>query len=144
MLLASRCRSRLDRFPYFDEYRNMETKTAVTALAALAQETRLSIFRLLVQAGPEGIAAGTLGEMLEVPAATMSFHLKELVHAGMVASRPQARFIYYSADFEQMAALMSFLTENCCQGMPQECLSVMETALGTCCPPQSKRKPTRR
>jgi DNA-binding transcriptional ArsR family regulator len=122
----------------------VEAKTAVTALAALAQETRLSIFRLLVQAGPEGTPAGTLGEMLDVPAATMSFHLKELVRAGMASSRQEGRFIYYSADFEQMAALMTFLTQNCCQGMPQECLSVMETALGTCCPPQFKRKLTRR
>jgi DNA-binding transcriptional ArsR family regulator len=121
----------------------METKTAVTALAALAQETRLSIFRLLVQAGPGGMAAGNIGETLEVPPATLSFHLKELVHADMVSSRPQGRFIYYSVDFEQMAALMTFLTQNCCQGMPQECLTVMETALGRCCPPQTKRKPAR-
>jgi DNA-binding transcriptional ArsR family regulator len=98
----------------------------------------------LIQAGPEGIPAGALGEALDVPPATMSFHLKELVHAGMVSSRQQGRFIYYSADFEQMAALMTFLTQNCCQGMPQECLSVMETALGSCCAPQVKRKPVRR
>ena len=122
----------------------METKTAVAALAALAQETRLSIFRLLIQAGPEGTPAGALGEALDVPPATMSFHLKELVHAGMASSRQQGRFIYYSADFEQMATLMTFLTQNCCQGMPQECLSVMETALGSCCAPQVKRKPVRR
>ncbi len=121
----------------------METKDAVTALDALAQETRLSIFRLLVQAGPEGVAAGGISDALEVPPATLSFHLKELVHAGMVTSRQQGRFIYYSADFERMAALMTFLTQNCCQGMPQECLTVMETALGRCCPPQPKRKPAR-
>jgi len=118
----------------------METKEAVVALGALAQETRLSIFRLLVQAGPEGIAAGRIGEALDVPATTLSFHLKELAHAGLVSSRQEGRFIHYSADFENMAALMSFLTQNCCKGMPQECLSVMETALGRCCPPQSKRK----
>jgi ArsR family transcriptional regulator len=121
----------------------MENKAAVTALAALAQDTRLSIFRLLVQAGPEGVPAGSIGEALEVPPATLSFHLKELVHAGMVSSRQQGRFIYYSADFEQMAALMTFLTQNCCQGMPQECLTVMETALGRCCEPPIKRKPAR-
>jgi ArsR family transcriptional regulator len=121
----------------------METKPAVAALAALAQETRLSIFRLLVQAGLQGVPAGGISDALEVPPATLSFHLKELVHAGMVTSRQQGRFIYYSADFERMAALMTFLTQNCCQGMPQECLTVMETALGRCCPPQPKRKPTR-
>jgi ArsR family transcriptional regulator len=121
----------------------MENKDAVKALAALAQETRLSIFRLLVQAGPEGVPAGIIGESLEVPPATLSFHLKELSHAGMVSSRQEGRFIYYSTDYDRMAALMTFLTQNCCKGMPQECLSVMETALGACCPPQSKRKSAR-
>jgi ArsR family transcriptional regulator, arsenate/arsenite/antimonite-responsive transcriptional repressor len=121
----------------------METKEAVKALAALAQETRLAIFRLLVQAGPEGVPAGTIGEMLDVAPATLSFHLKELAHAGLVSSRQESRFIFYSTDYAQMAALMTFLTQNCCQGMPQECLSVMETALGGCCGPQPKRKSTR-
>ena len=121
----------------------MKNKDAVTALAALAQETRLSIFRLLVQAGPEGIAAGVIGETLGVPAATLSFHLKELSHAGLVASRQVGRFIYYSANYGQMAALMTFLTQNCCQGMPEECLTVMETALGRCSPPEPKRKSAR-
>jgi ArsR family transcriptional regulator, arsenate/arsenite/antimonite-responsive transcriptional repressor len=122
----------------------METKTAVTALAALAQETRLSVFRLLVQAGPEGIPAGRIGEELEVAPTTLSFHLKELSHAGLLTSRQNGRFIYYAADFEHMAGLMTFLTQNCCQGMPQECLTVVETALGRCCvPSQPKRKTTR-
>jgi ArsR family transcriptional regulator, arsenate/arsenite/antimonite-responsive transcriptional repressor len=121
----------------------METKEAVGALAALAQETRLLIFRLLVQAGPEGVAAGRIGEELDVPPATLSFHLKELNHAGLVSSRQEGRFIYYAADFEQMAALMTFLTRNCCQGMPQECLTVVETALGRCCAPPAKRKSAR-
>ena len=121
----------------------MEIKSAVTALAALAQETRLSIFRLLVAAGPAGIAAGRIGEELDVAAATLSFHLKELSRAGLINARQEGRFIYYSADFERMAALMTFLTQNCCQGMPEECLSVVETALGRCCPPQTKPKPSR-
>ena len=121
----------------------METKEAVGALAALAQETRLLIFRLLVQVGPEGVAAGRIGEELDVPPATLSFHLKELNHAGLVSSRQEGRFIYYAADFEQMAALMTFLTRNCCQGMPQECLTVVETALGRCCAPPAKRKSAR-
>jgi DNA-binding transcriptional ArsR family regulator len=122
----------------------VETKTAVAALAALAQETRLAVFRLLIQAGPEGIPAGRIGEELDVPPATLSFHLKELSHAGLVSSRQESRFVYYSANFERMAALMSYLTQNCCQGMPQECLTVVETALGRCCSPaKSKRKPGR-
>lgn len=114
-------------------------KEAVTALGALAQETRLAIFRLLIEAGPEGVAAGRIGEQLEVPSATLSFHLKELGHAGLAASRQQGRFIYYSANFERMAALMSFLTQNCCRGMPDECLTVVETALARCCGPKQKK-----
>lgn len=121
----------------------METKSAVTALAALAQETRLSVYRMLVAAGPQGVAAGRISEALGVPPATLSFHLKELAHAGLTSSRQEGRFSFYSADFEHMAALMSFLTQNCCQGMPQECLTVMETALGGCCAAKPKRKPAR-
>jgi DNA-binding transcriptional ArsR family regulator len=122
----------------------MESREAVIALAALAQETRLSVFRLLVSAGPEGMSVGSIGEKLGVPPATLSFHLKELSHAGLVTSRQESRFIYYMADFAQMAALMTFLTQNCCKGMPQECLTVMETALGGCCAPlQVKPKPER-
>ena len=122
----------------------MEIKSAVTALAALAQETRLSIFRLLIEAGPDGIAAGRIGEALEVPGATLSFHLKELTRSGLVSSQQDKQFIYYAADFDRMAELMSFLTENCCQGMPQKCLTVVETALGNCCAPKLKStKPKR-
>ncbi len=121
----------------------MEIKGAVTALAALAQETRLSIYRLLVEAGPEGVAAGRIGETLKVPGATMSFHLKELVRAGLVSARQEKQFIFYAVDFARMAELMTFLTQNCCHGMPQECLTVVETALGRCCPPQKKSKRTK-
>ncbi len=111
------------------------------ALAALAQETRLSIFRLLVQIGPEGIPVGRIGEALSVAPATLSFHLKELSYAGLISSRQESRFIYYAANFERMAAIMTFLTQNCCQGLPQECLTVDETALASCCTPNSKTKP---
>jgi ArsR family transcriptional regulator, arsenate/arsenite/antimonite-responsive transcriptional repressor len=121
----------------------MEIDSAVMALAALAQETRLSIFRLLVEAGPEGISAGRIGETLEVPAATLSFHLKELARAGLVSTRQERQFIYYAVDFERMAQLMTFLTQNCCRGMPEKCLTVVETALGRCCPPKLKPKPKR-
>ncbi len=94
----------------------METKTAVLSLAALAQETRLGIFRHLVTAGPDGLAAGKIGEALGIANATLSFHLKELNHAGLVNSRQDGRFIYYSANYDAMNALLGFLTENCCAG----------------------------
>jgi DNA-binding transcriptional ArsR family regulator len=122
----------------------MEIKGAVTALAALAQETRLSIYRLLVEAGPEGVAAGRIGETLKVPGATMSFHLKELVRAGLVSARQEKQFIFYAVDFERMAELMTFLTQNCCHGMPQECLTDVETALGRCCAPSQSKPKSRR
>jgi ArsR family transcriptional regulator, arsenate/arsenite/antimonite-responsive transcriptional repressor len=119
----------------------MEIKSAVAALGALAQETRLGIFRLLVEAGSGGMAAGSIGEALKVPGATLSFHLKELARSGLVSSRQDKQFIYYAADFERMAELMTYLTQNCCHGMPQECLTVVETALGrSCSPSQSKSK----
>ncbi len=113
----------------------MELNEAVAALAALAQETRLAIFRLLVEAGPDGIPAGQLAQALDVPPATLSFHLKELAHAGLAHTRPAGRFVFYSADFEQMAALMTYLTHNCCRGRPGECLTTVETALTRCSPP---------
>jgi ArsR family transcriptional regulator len=142
--MARSRRWELTAVPHFDNNRNMETKSAVAALAALAQETRLSIFRLLVQAGQEGLAAGRIGDELDVPAATLSFHLKELSHAGLVTSRQEGRFVYYAVNFGNMTALMSFLTQNCCQGMPQECVTVLETALESCCAPSTaKRKSTR-
>jgi ArsR family transcriptional regulator, arsenate/arsenite/antimonite-responsive transcriptional repressor len=123
----------------------MELKAAITALGALAQETRLSIYRLLVEAGRDGESVGRIGDTLKVPGATLSFHLKELARAGLVTMRQERQFIYYAVDFERMAELMTFLTENCCQGMPQKCLTVVETALGSCCPPtDSKQKRKRR
>lgn len=88
----------------------------MAALAGLAQDTRLALFRLLVPAGPAGLAAGDLGEQLKLPPATLSFHLKELRHAGLVSQRRQGRTIYYAADYAAMDALIVYLTENCCQG----------------------------
>jgi len=118
----------------------MEIKSAVLALAALAQETRLSAYRILVEAGPVGMSVGRISERLKVPGATLSFHLKELSHAQLISSRQEKQFIYYAADFGRMAELMTYLTENCCQGMPRACLTVVETALGQCCPPAKTRK----
>ena len=94
----------------------METRQALQALSALAQESRLSIFRLLVQAGPAGRPAGAIGEALGLPPATLSFHLAGLTRAGLARSRQDGRFDIYSADYAAMNALVGFLTENCCQG----------------------------
>ena len=89
---------------------------AVVALAALAQETRLSVYRLLVEAGPDGLAAGRIGEELRLPPATLSFHLAHLARTGLVHSRAEGRFVIYSADFQNMNELVGYLTENCCGG----------------------------
>jgi len=88
----------------------------VEVLGALAQDSRLQVYRLLVQAGPEGIAASEIAERLKVPANTLSFHLKALSHADLVLSRQEGRFIYYAANYDQMNALLEFLTDNCCGG----------------------------
>ena len=93
----------------------MESRTAVQALSALAQETRLAIFRMLVQQGPAGLSAGSIGGSLKLAPATLSFHLRELSQAGLVRARQQSRFIYYSADFSAMNALLGYLAENCCR-----------------------------
>jgi ArsR family transcriptional regulator, arsenate/arsenite/antimonite-responsive transcriptional repressor len=94
----------------------MEIITATHSLAALAQETRLTIFRLLVEAGPEGMNAGAIAEAVGVPAATLSFHVAQLARAGLVTSRQESRYIYYSTNFTAMDDLIAFLTDNCCQG----------------------------
>src|SRR5688572_2741317 len=96
----------------------MKAETAVTRLAALAQETRLAIFRLLVQKGPEGLCAGDIQSRLKLPAPTLSFHLKELTGAGLLKPRQESRFIYYAPDFGAMNALLGYLTQNCCGGQP--------------------------
>ena len=94
----------------------MEMSQAVDALAALAQKSRLEIYQLLVQAGPEGLSAGTIGEKLGVPAATLSFHLAHIVRAGLARSRQEGRFVIYSADYDRMDGLVGFLTRKCCGG----------------------------
>jgi DNA-binding transcriptional ArsR family regulator len=94
----------------------METSSAVAALSALAQESRLEVFRVLVQAGPDGLPAGEIGERLGIPPATLSFHLAQLRHAGLIGMRRDGRSLIYSADYDSMNGLMDFLTENCCRG----------------------------
>ncbi|WP_097461321.1 ArsR/SmtB family transcription factor [Mangrovitalea sediminis] len=94
----------------------MNTQQTLSALAALAQENRLAIFRRLVIAGPEGLTPGALSQALELAPATLSFHLKELLHAGLLRKRQEGRFIHYQADFAAMNGVIAYLTENCCQG----------------------------
>ncbi|MBC8007791.1 MAG: helix-turn-helix transcriptional regulator [Prolixibacteraceae bacterium] len=94
----------------------MKSNDAIMALAALAQATRLDIYRLLVQRGPDGVAATAIAEKLGLPNATLSFHVKGLTQAGLVSARQDGRFIYYAANFPAMNALVDYLTENCCAG----------------------------
>jgi len=96
----------------------MEIKNVIASLSALAQESRLAAFRLLVQAGPHGLVASKIGEQLGIPPSSLSFHLKELTHAGLITPKQDGRFVLYSANFGTMHALLAFLTENCCGGAP--------------------------
>jgi DNA-binding transcriptional ArsR family regulator len=98
----------------------MKIDIAVLRLGALAQESRLAVFRLLVRRGPEGLPAGEIAGRLKVPAATMSFHLKELCNAGLLKSRQEGRFIYYAPDFKAMRGLVDYLTDHCCAERPCE------------------------
>jgi ArsR family transcriptional regulator, arsenate/arsenite/antimonite-responsive transcriptional repressor len=93
----------------------MQMKQILTALAALAQETRLSVYRLLVEHAPEGLTAGEVAERLEVAPASLSFHLKELTRAGLIVPRPEGRFVWYTADLDAMNGVVGYLTENCCR-----------------------------
>lgn len=101
----------------------MDTKATLAALAALAQESRLAVFRLLVQTGPAGLAASKISEHLDIPPSSLSFHLKELSHASLLSSRQDGRFVIYSANVGTMNGLIGFLTENCCAGMPCDAAS---------------------
>jgi ArsR family transcriptional regulator len=108
----------------------METKNVLAALAALAQDSRLSAFRLLVQTGPQGLAASKIAEHLDIAPSSLSFHLKELAHAGLVTARQDGRFVIYSANFDTMNGVLAFLTDNCCGG-----LSCSPAAGAACVPP---------
>ncbi|MCF8707480.1 ArsR/SmtB family transcription factor [Rhizorhapis sp. SPR117] len=110
----------------------MQADRVIRALSALAQEHRLAAFRLLVQAGEDGVAAGVLAERLDVPPSSMSFHLAQLTNAGLVTQRRESRSIIYFADYAAMNGLMGYLTENCCGGVP--------CADDFACLPDSRRK----
>jgi DNA-binding transcriptional ArsR family regulator len=114
----------------------MEKKEVLAALGALAQETRLDIYRLLVQAGPDGMAAGHIGEQLGLPSATLAFHLKELKIAGLATCTRNGRSLIYAAEYPTMNALLFYLTENCCGHPSSQCLPI--------CQPEAGTKPERR
>lgn len=99
----------------------MEKNDAITALVALAHESRLDIFRLLMQTGPEGLPAGKIGERLGLPSTTLSFHLNQLKHADLVTFRREGRSLIYSAAYPVMNALLAYMTENCCKGEAAAC-----------------------
>lgn len=107
----------------------METKKVIAGLAALAQESRLAIFRLLVQVGPQGMAATKIAGEVGVPPSSLSFHLKELVHAELIVPRQDGRFVIYAAHIDNMNALINFLTANCCGGVP--CTTAQSAACDT-------------
>ena len=119
----------------------METEKAVVALESLAQQSRLGIFRLLVEAGPDGLPAGQIAEQMALPAATLSFHLSQLKHSGLLACRREGRSLIYSADFAAMNDLVAFLTDNCCGGDAAQCAPVAPCAT-VCTPPAKKARRT--
>lgn len=119
----------------------MEPKSAIAALAALAQESRLAVFRLLVRQGPDGLPAGSIAEHLGIPAPTLSFHLRELSAAGLAAARREGRSIIYAANYAGMRDLLGFLVEDCCQGRPELCAPVPDRADAGAAP---ACKPTRK
>src|SRR5208283_5496676 len=119
----------------------MKKSAVIEALGALAQETRLDIFRLLVQRGPEGVPAGEIGARLAQPSPTLSFHLNQLRFAGLVTSRRESRSIIYSANFKAMNDLLAYLTENCCGGRPELCAPATLPSSGSEFAPQQTVTP---
>jgi len=117
----------------------MDQKCAIAALGALAQETRLALFRLLVTCGPAGLPAGRIGERLGVPPSLLSFHLAQLAHAGLVTQRRLSRQLIYSAEYGAMNALLAYLTENCCG---RDAVSAPVCDPAACCCPDATQKTT--
>lgn len=122
----------------------MEKSSAITALGALAQETRLDIFRLLIGSAPNGVPAGEIGERLGLPPPTLSFHLNQLRFAGLVSSRRQSRSIIYFASLAAMNGLLAYLTDNCCGGRPELCAPEPCAAAANDKPPIKRLKPRSR
>lgn len=116
----------------------MDESQALNAFAALSQETRLGIVRLLVREGPNGLSAGAIAEAARVSASNVSFHLKELERAGLIEARREARSIIYSANFEGLRELIAFLTKDCCASRPEICAPVL--ADSSCAPAKSKKR----
>ena len=114
----------------------MNTQSALAALSALAQESRLAVFRLLIQAGPDGLAASKIAEQLDIAPSSLSFHLKELERANLIAQRRQARSIIYAANYDGLRSLIGFLMKDCCGGRPEICAPIFE---GANCKPPTKR-----
>lgn len=113
----------------------MKSEIAVNSLSALAHEGRLAVFKMLVKAGPEGIAAGEIARKLDVPPNSLSANLNILSHAGLVESRREGRFIIYSARYDQMSKLLGYLLDDCCNGAPEICAPVMKIInRAACCP----------
>ncbi|MDP3510953.1 MAG: metalloregulator ArsR/SmtB family transcription factor [Candidatus Melainabacteria bacterium] len=121
---------------HFDICTNMEIQPVLNAFAALSQESRLKTFRLLVQQGRQGLAAGTIASQLEITPATMSHHLEQLSQAGLLSSRREGRSIIYSANYDTMQNLINFLLENCCEGKNDCC-----TEINTCQENIGQKKP---
>jgi ArsR family transcriptional regulator len=119
----------------------MQTEQAISALGALAQHIRLSVFRLLVQSGPAGLAASRIAEELDVAPSSLSFHLKELTHTGLIVAQQAGRFVIYTANFETMNALLAYLTENCCGGIP--CTPAQLTGCGAARNPTPDKQKTK-
>jgi DNA-binding transcriptional ArsR family regulator len=117
----------------------MDSNLVVRALGALAHESRLAIFRLLVVAGPDGMAAGEIAQKLGLSPSSLSFHLKDLSHAGLATPRQEGRFVIYTANFDAMAALVGFLTENCCAGA-----ACIASEAADCCAEARNRSKTRK
>ena len=111
----------------------MELNSAVQALSALGQESRLRVFRLLINRGPQGMPAGDIAEQLKIPANTMSSHLAVLSRAGLVASRKEGRSVIYRVDVNGTRKLLAFLVQDCCQGTPKICQPLIASALADCC-----------
>ena len=133
---------------HFDNNRNMDERTAVTALAALAQGARLRVFRALVGAGPEGMTPSSLSILLDITGSTLSFHLKELVHAGLVDVQRNGRHLHYRPAFVRMNEVLAYLTDHCCQGRPgaapsacaPSCIPTTVTACGPTDAPSTGRR----